>query len=43
MKAILLTLTQDLYKKTKEYARENGIPIVGAIRLILNQFFKNKV
>ena len=41
MKSLLLSLTEGLYKKVKDYADDNGISIVGAIRLIINQFFKD--
>lgn len=40
MKSLLLSLTEGLYQKVKGYATDNGISIVGAIRLIINQFFK---
>jgi hypothetical protein len=43
MKPILLKLNLWIYGKLKAYADENGITVVGAIRLIINQFFKNKV
>jgi hypothetical protein len=41
LKKILLSLNLWVYGKLKEYADENGITVVGAIRLIINQFFKN--
>lgn len=42
MKALLLEINLWLYGKIKIYADERGIPVVGAIRLILSEFFRNK-
>lgn len=42
LKAINLQLSEHLYDKTKVYADEREIPLVGAIRLILSEFFRNK-
>lgn len=42
MKAILLHVHWPLYEKIKAYAKERGLGIVGAIRLILSEFFRNK-
>lgn len=42
LKAINLQIHQWLYLKLNSYAKERGIPLVGAIRLILAEFFKNK-
>lgn len=29
-----------LYKKLKDYAEQNGVSVMGAIRLICNNFFR---
>lgn len=42
LKAINLQIHQWLYVKLNAYAKERGIPLVGAIRLILAEFLKNK-
>jgi hypothetical protein len=42
MKALLLELNLWLYGKIKMYAEERGISVVGAIRLILSEFFRSK-
>lgn len=42
MKALNLQLSDGLYDKTKSYADGREIPVVGAIRLILSEFFRNK-
>ncbi len=42
VKKILLQLSPFLYNKVKNYATDNEISVVGAIRLILTQFFKDK-
>jgi hypothetical protein len=42
LKKLLLALNDTLYQKVKGFSKENGMPIVSAIRFILNQFFKNK-
>jgi len=42
MKPLLLRINTWLYGKIKIYAQERGIPVVGAIRLILTEFFRNK-
>lgn len=41
MKPILLHVHWPLYEKIKAYAKERGLGIVGAIRLILSEFFRN--
>lgn len=40
MKKFTLSIQEGLYEKLKTYAKENGISMLGAIRYILNQFFK---
>jgi len=42
MKSILLRINPWLYGKIKTYADERNISVVGAIRLMLNEFFRNK-
>lgn len=42
MKKMLLTITEGLYTKIKSYAAEEETTILGAIRLILIKFFKEK-
>lgn len=42
LKALNFKLTDWLYGKVKLYARDREIPVVGAIRLILSEFFRNK-
>jgi hypothetical protein len=32
-----------LHGRVKSYAKERGIPVVGAIRLILSEFFRNNL
>jgi len=41
MKPILISLNFWIYEKLKLYADENGLTVVGAIRMIINQFFKS--
>ena len=43
MKVLKLELSDHLYDKTKLYADDREIPVVGAIRLILSEFHRNKV
>lgn len=42
MKALKLELSEHLYDKTKVYADDREIPVVGAIRLILSEFHRNR-
>lgn len=42
MKQLALRLNFWLYEKVEVYAKEHGIPVVGAIRLILTDFFRNR-
>ena len=37
-----LPITKELHEKLKEYARDNGRTMIGTIRFILVQFFKQK-
>jgi len=37
-----LPIPEELHRKLKEYSRDNGITMIGAIRFILMQFFKSK-
>jgi len=42
MKVIKITINFWIYARLKEFAKENDMSIRGAIRYIINQFFKNK-
>jgi hypothetical protein len=42
LKAINLQVNDWLYEKTKVYADERSLPLVGAIRLILSEFHRNR-
>lgn len=42
LKAINLHVNDWLYEKTKVYADERSLPLVGAIRLILSEFHRNR-
>ena len=42
MPKFTLPITVELHEKLKEYSRDNGITMIGAIRFILMQFFKQK-
>ena len=43
MKMLKITLNTWLYGRVKDYADENGLSVRAAIRLMINQFFKNKI
>ena len=42
MKKILLSLSQWHYDRLKQFASDNGIGIIPAIRMIINQYLKDK-
>jgi hypothetical protein len=42
MKKFVITLNTWLYGRVKDYAEENGLSVRAAVRLMINQFFKNK-
>lgn len=42
MKAINLELSERLHAKVKAYAAGRELPVVGVIRMVLSDFFRNK-
>ena len=40
-KRVSFSLNFWVYEKLKDYANQNGLSVVGALRMIVNQFFKN--
>lgn len=42
MKKLLFSMNKWLYDRLKEYADENGLTVVGAIRMMINHFLKNR-
>jgi hypothetical protein len=42
MKKLLFRIGLGLHEKLQTYAKENGISMAAALRIIISQFFKNK-
>jgi len=42
MKKLKITINLWLYEKLKNFAQENGMSVMAAVRFIINQFFKPK-
>lgn len=40
MKTIIARFQIGMYEKVKKFAEENGLTFMGALRFIINQFFK---